>query len=161
MFNSELHSNQEHFAPSGNTRLFQSVLCLPFNVGGKEPNMGLEIFMQLLCFCWTCIRENLSTTFPFHFLCSLFTGLAWRLLINTELSYSRLGRFSLEMCLTIWRKLILCMYSRDMILGMTTEAVIFSGFLPNFKAFNVHLSLPNKKNTFKPKLLKPFKFNVC
>lgn len=53
------------------------------------------------------------------------------------------------------------MYSRDIILGMTTEAVIFSGFLHNFKTFNVHLSLPNKKNTFNQKLLKPFKFNVC
>lgn len=65
--------------------------------------MGLEIFMQLLCFCWSCVSANLSTICPFDFLCFLFTGLAWRIfyLINTELSYSRLGKFSLEMSLTV------------------------------------------------------------
>lgn len=134
------------------------MLCLPFNVGGKDPNMGLEIFMQLWCFCWSCISTNLSTICPFDFLCSLFTGLAWGIfyLINTELSYSRLGKFCLEMSLTMCGKLILYSYSRDIILGITTECAIFSGFLHNFKTFNMHLSLPNKKNIFKQKLFQPF-----
>lgn len=37
--------------------------------------MDLEIFMQLLCFCWSCISANLSTICPFDFLCSLL--LVW------------------------------------------------------------------------------------
>lgn len=64
--------------------------------------MSLEIFMQLLCFCWSCISTNLGTICPFNFLCSVFIGLTWRIfyLINTKFIYSRLGKFSFEMSLS-------------------------------------------------------------
>lgn len=48
------------------------------------------------------------------------------------------------------------MYSRDIILGMTIEAVIFSRFLHKVKTFHMHFSLPNKKNTLKQQLLNQF-----
>lgn len=48
------------------------------------------------------------------------------------------------------------MYSRDIILGVTIEAVVLSVLFHNFKTVNMHFSLPNTKNILKEKLFKPF-----
>lgn len=153
VFHSELHSNQGHFTPSANTWLFQLVLCAPFNVGGKVPNMVLVMFVQLLCFAGV-IYLQIRAWFG-HLIFSV-PSLLFFDLINTELSYSRLEKFSLEMSFTMWRKFILSMYSRDIILSMTIEAADFSGLFHNFKTANMHLNLPNTKNILKQKLFKPF-----
>lgn len=54
------------------------------------------------------------------------------------------------------RKFIQCMYSRDVILGMTIAAVVFSGLFRNTETENICFSPPNTKNILKQKLFKPF-----
>lgn len=152
-----LNCIQAHFTPSANIWLFQLLLCVPFNVGGKEPNMVLVMFMQLLYFCCGCVSASQSMFCTLDSLYPNYLFYIYLFLPNKHrISYCRLGKFSLETSLIKWRKFTLSVCNRDLILGMTIEAIVLSRLFYDFKTGNMHFSLSSTRNILKQKLFKPF-----